>query len=625
MNPAPQKKQNSFLYLIIIALVISAGFLLWSRNAEISTKVSLNTVIQEAKDGKIEAINVVKNQLDITRTDGSKEYAYKEGSQDLYDLLDKGGVSKDQVAQMKIEVTPTESSDFWLNLIMSAFPIILIVAVLAYMMKQAQSSNNQAMSFSKSKAKLYDKEKGKTTFEDVAGAEEAKQELVEIVDFLKNPGKYLEIGAKIPKGVLLVGSPGTGKTLLARAVAGEAGVPFFSISGSEFVEMFVGVGASRVRDLFKKAARNAPCIIFIDEIDAVGRHRGAGVGGGHDEREQTLNQILTEMDGFEKDTNIIVMAATNRPDILDPALLRPGRFDRRVVVDLPDLSDRIAILKVHGRNKPLSDNVDLEKIAKHTPGFSGADLENLMNEAAILAARHNRKTIVMDDLEKSIEKVLMGPERKSRVLNEKEKKITAFHEVGHAIVGHLTENCDPVQKISIVSRGMALGVTWFVPDEDKHLYARAKFIDEMASLLGGYCAEEVFFGDVTTGASNDLEKATNIARRMVTEYGMSDLGQVIYGEKNHEVFIGRDLGHTKNYSESMAQKIDEAVKKYVDEAYKRAKETITKNKKTMEKIAAELIEKETLSRDEFLAHFDSPEKELEKEQKKDAEKKGKVA
>ncbi len=597
------KKQNSFLYLIIIALIVSAGFLLWSKSDEVITKVNLNTVIQQAKKGEIETISVVKNRLEVVRTDGSKEFAFKEGDSNVYELLERGGVSKEQVDQMNIEVVPTESGDFWVNLFMSAFPIILIVGVLAYMMRQAQSSNNQALSFGKSRAKVYDKEKGKTTFADVAGAEEAKQELVEIVDFLKNPQKYLEIGAKIPKGVLLIGSPGTGKTLLARAVAGEAGVPFFSISGSEFVEMFVGVGASRVRDLFKKAARNAPCIIFIDEIDAVGRHRGAGLGGGHDEREQTLNQILTEMDGFEKDTNVIVMAATNRPDILDPALLRPGRFDRRVVVDLPDLNDRTAILKVHGRNKPLDKDADLQKIAKHTPGFSGADLENLMNEAAILAARHNRKIVTLDDLEKSIEKVLMGPERKSRVLNEKETKITAFHEVGHAVVGHLTENCDPVQKISIISRGMALGVTWFVPDEDKHLYSKAKFEDEMASLLGGYCAEEVFFGDITTGASNDLQKATGIARRMVTEYGMSELGQVIFGEKSHEVFIGRDLGHTKNYSETMATAIDQEVKKFIEKAYKRAKDTITKNKALMTKIAEELLKKESLQRDEFLKFF----------------------
>ena len=599
----PQKRQNSFLYLIIIALVVSAGFLMWSKTETPMTKIGINTMIEEAKKGEIDSINVVKGRLDITRTDGTKEYAYKDGDASVMDVLEKAGMTKEDIAKIGIEVIPTDSGDFWLNIFMSAFPILLIVGVLAYMMKQAQGSNNQAMSFGKSRAKLYDKEKSKTTFEDVAGAQEAKQELVEIVDFLKNPAKYLEIGAKIPKGVLLVGQPGTGKTLLARAVAGEADVPFFSISGSEFVEMFVGVGASRVRDLFKKAARNAPCIIFIDEIDAVGRHRGAGMGGGHDEREQTLNQILTEMDGFEKDTNVIVMAATNRPDILDPALLRPGRFDRRVVVDIPDLQDRIKILAVHGRNKPLEDDVNLEKIAKHTPGFSGADLENLMNEAAILAARNARKKVQMDDLEKSIEKVVMGPERKSRVLNDKEKKITAYHEVGHAVVGHMTEHCDPVQKVSIISRGMALGVTWFVPDEDKHLYSKAKFEDEMASLLGGYCAEEVFFGDVTTGASNDLEKATGIARRMVTEYGMSDMGQVIYGEKNHEVFIGRDLGHTKNYSEERASQIDKFITEYINTAYRRAKDTITKHKDIMKQIAEELLEKESLSREDFIKFF----------------------
>ncbi len=374
------------------------------------------------------------------------------------------------------------------------------------------------MSFGKSKARLSNKEKNKTTFDDVAGSEESKTELVEVVDFLKNPDKYTKIGAKIPKGVLLVGPPGTGKTLLARAVAGEADVPFFNISGSEFVEMFVGVGASRVRDLFRKAKKNSPCIVFIDEIDAVGRQRGAGLGGGHDEREQTLNQILTEMDGFETGTNVIVMAATNRPDVLDPALLRPGRFDRRVTVDLPDIKDRIDILKVHSRNKPLAKDIDLERIARHTPGFSGADGENLLNEAAILACRHSKKIIKQPDLEHSIEKVLMGPERKSRVLSKQEKKITAYHEVGHALVGHLLPNCDPVHKISIISRGRALGVTWFLPEEDKHLYSKSKFEDELCSLLGGYVAEKLTFGEMTTGASNDLERATNIARNMVTQY-----------------------------------------------------------------------------------------------------------
>jgi len=408
------------------------------------------------------------------------------------------------------------------------------------------------------------------------------------------------MGAKIPKGVILVGAPGTGKTLLARAVAGEAKVPFFNISGSEFVEMFVGVGASRTRDLFKKAKRNAPCIIFIDEIDAVGRHRGAGMGGGHDEREQTLNQILTEMDGFEQDTNVIVLAATNRPDVLDPALLRPGRFDRRVVIDIPSINDREAILKIHTRNKPLAKNANLNKIARQTPGFSGADIENLANEAAILAAKNNKKSVSQKDLEQSIEKVIMGPERKSRVLSKKEKELTAYHETGHAIVGHTLPECDPVHKISIISRGMALGVTWFLPEEDKHLYSKTKFENELASLLGGYAAEMMIFGEVSTGPSNDLKRATEMARKMVTKYGMSGLGPTIFGDENNEVFLGKDFGHVKNYSEGVAAKIDETVKAIVEKALQTAMIILKKNEKRLHEIAKDLIKKETITRTEFL-------------------------
>ncbi|MDP2625052.1 MAG: ATP-dependent zinc metalloprotease FtsH, partial [Candidatus Peregrinibacteria bacterium] len=438
-------------------------------------------------------------------------------------------------------------------------------------------------------------------FKDVAGAEEAKNELEEIVDFLKKPKKYTSMGAKIPRGVILIGPPGCGKTLLARAVAGEADVPFFNISGSEFVEMFVGVGASRVRDLFKRAKRNAPCIVFIDEIDAVGRQRGAGMGGGHDEREQTLNQILTEMDGFEQETNVIVMAATNRPDVLDPALLRPGRFDRRVIVDRPDLKAREAILKVHARNKPLAKTVELNKIAQQTPGFSGADLENLLNEAAILAAKQAKKSISMKDLEESIEKVVMGPERKSRAMSPEEKKITAYHEVGHALSGHFSPGCDPVYKISIISRGMALGATWFVPAEDTHLNSRSKFQDEMASLMGGYVAEEMIFGEMTTGASNDLDKASTIARKLVNEYGMSTLGPIIYGEPNHEVFLGRDFGRVQNYSEKIAAQIDAEVETILGNAYVNSKKILEKHSKLLHEIAAELMKKETLTQKEFLA------------------------
>jgi cell division protease FtsH len=592
---------NSFIYLVIIALIISAVFLIFNPGGGDSKKVTLDQFVQEAKSGEVAKIEVSNNRIDVTLIDDSKQYTFKEPGDTIGDLLKD--VPETIRKDISTEVVPTDGQDFWMNLLISLVPFLLIVGFFIFMMRSAQNSTNQAMSFGKSRARLYDKEKQQTNFKDVAGAEEAKEELIEIVDFLKNPGKYTNMGAKIPKGVLLVGAPGTGKTLLARAVAGEANVPFFNISGSEFVEMFVGVGASRVRDLFRKAKRNAPCIVFIDEIDAVGRQRGAGLGGGNDEREQTLNQILTEMDGFERDTNIIVMSATNRPDVLDPALLRPGRFDRRIMVDVPDINDREAILRVHVRNKNLTKEVDLRKIAAHTPGFTGADLENLLNEAAILAARHDKKSINQEDLEKSIEKVMMGPERKSRVLSKKEKEITAYHEVGHAVMGHLLPNCEPVHKISIISRGMALGVTWFLPEEDIHLYTKSKFEDEMCSLLGGYVSEQIFFGELTTGASNDLEKATNIARRMVTEYGMSPLGPVIYGEKNREVFLGRDFGHVRNYSEDVASSIDREIKAFVDRAYRRTSELVGQNKEIIAKIAKELMDKEILNRKEFLHFF----------------------
>jgi cell division protease FtsH len=594
----PQNKpRNSFFYLIMAALIITAVVIIFNPGDGTTKKVSMNTFIEQVKNAEVKSIEVKNERINITLVDDTKEFAFKEKGETLREILQ--GVPND----IDTQIVSTEGEELWYSLLMSIIPFLLIIGFFVFMMKQAQSSNNQAMSFGKSKARLTDKEKNKTTFKDVAGAKEAKEELIEIVDFLKTPAKYTQMGAKIPKGVLLVGGPGTGKTLLARAVAGEANVPFFNISGSEFVEMFVGVGASRVRDLFKKAKRNAPAIIFIDEIDAVGRQRGTGLGGGHDEREQTLNQILTEMDGFEKDTNVIVMAATNRPDVLDPALMRPGRFDRRIVVDMPDLEDREAILEVHSKGKPLTKLVDLKNIARQTSGFSGADLENLMNEAAILAARRAKKTISMKELQESIEKVMMGPERKSRVLSPHEKEITAYHESGHAMVGHMLPNCDPVHKISIISRGMALGITWFLPEEDKHLYARSKFADELVSLLGGYCAEELVFGEMTTGASNDLERATNIARNMVTQYGMSELGPVIYGERNHEVFIGRDLGHVKNYSEEMAKKIDAQINNFIDIAYKRAKEILSKNRVLLDKIAKNLIAKETLTGEEFASFF----------------------
>lgn len=596
-----QRPKNSLLYLIVIALIITALYLAFNPDQGSTEKISINTFVEQARNEEIKSIAVKNERIDIELIDGSKEYAFKERGETLREILID--VPIDIRNKIDTEIVSTESEELWTNILISIVPFLLIIGFFVFMMRSAQNSNNQAMSFGKSRARLHDKEKNKTTFDDVAGAEEAKEELKEIVDFLKKPGKYTQMGAKIPKGVILVGGPGTGKTLLARAVAGEANVPFFNISGSEFVEMFVGVGASRVRDLFKKAKRNAPAIVFIDEIDAVGRQRGAGLGGGHDEREQTLNQILTEMDGFEKDTNIIVMAATNRPDVLDPALLRPGRFDRRIVVDMPDIKDREAILKVHSRGKPIAKTVDFERLARQTSGFSGADLENLMNEGAILAAKRDKKSIGMIELQESIEKVMMGPERKSRVLSKQEKEITAYHETGHALIGHLLPNCDPVHKISIISRGMALGVTWFLPEEDKHLYPRSKFEDEMVSLLGGYVTEELVFGEMTTGASNDLERATQIARKMVTQYGMSKLGPVIFGEKNQEVFLGRDFGHVRNYSEEIASKIDEEIEKMINTAYTRAKDIVSKHRKLLDKIAHDLLKKESLSADEFQVHF----------------------
>lgn len=600
--PTPGRK-NSFLYVVIAALFIAAFLMISNAGQPTSQEITLNNFVEKVQAGNIHKIIVVDNKVEIELVDGSKNHVFKEPGSSVYDLLEKSGVKSSTISTLPVTIQDTESGRFWTDLLIGLVPFLLIIAFFVFMMRSAQSSNNQAMSFGRSKAKLYDKGKQKTLFEDVAGCEEAKEELVEVVDFLKNPQKYRSMGAKIPKGVMLVGAPGTGKTLMARAVAGEAGVPFFSISGSEFVEMFVGVGASRVRDLFTKAKRNAPCIVFIDEIDAVGRHRGAGLGGGHDEREQTLNQILTEMDGFETGTNVIVIAATNRPDILDPALLRPGRFDRRVVVDMPDLKAREQILQVHARNKPLAKDADLAKIAKSTPGFTGADIENLMNEAAILSAKKDKKKVGMHELEMSIEKVLMGPERKSRVLNKQEKKITAYHEVGHAVVGHMLPGCDPVHKISVISRGMALGVTWFMPEEDKHLNSRSKFEDELCSLLGGYTAEQVFFGEMTTGASNDLQRATKIARNMVTKYGMSDLGPIIYGDQNEEVFLGKDFGHVKNYSEESAAKIDELIKKSLDKAHKRTRDIIEKHKDLIAQIAEDLITQETLSSEEFQKYF----------------------
>ena len=493
------------------------------------------------------------------------------------------------------------------TLLVNFLPLIIFGAILIFMLRQAQGSNSQAMSFGKSRARMFSGNRPTVTFVDVAGVEEAKEELNEIVEFLKYPEKFAALGARIPRGVLLVGPPGTGKTLLAKAVAGEAGVPFFSISGSEFVEMFVGVGASRVRDLFDQAKRNAPCIVFVDEIDAVGRHRGAGLGGSHDEREQTLNQILVEMDGFDTSTNVIVVAATNRPDILDPALLRPGRFDRHVVLDRPDIKGRKAILEVHVKGKPLDKDVDLSVLAKQTPGFSGADLANLVNEAAILTARANKKRIFMDEFNEAVDRVIAGPERKSRVISPREKEIIAYHEAGHALVAHLLPNADRVYKITIVSRGMAGGFTRLLPEEDRHLGTRTQFQDMLAATLAGHVAEELVLGEMTTGPQNDIEQATKVARQMVTQWGMSErLGPRTFGRKEELVFLGREISEQRNYSEKVAEEIDDEVRRIIDHAYHVAKKILTENRAKLDQIARKLIEVETIEGDDLMALFNAP-------------------
>jgi cell division protease FtsH len=489
-----------------------------------------------------------------------------------------------------------------LTLLWQILPFAVLIVIVILFLRQAQSGGSQALSFGRSRAKLLNENRPKVTFADVAGVEEAKEELGEVVEFLKFPKKFQALGARIPKGVLLLGPPGSGKTLLARAIAGEAGVPFFSISGSDFVEMFVGVGASRVRDLFEQAKKSAPCIVFIDEIDAVGRQRGAGLGGGHDEREQTLNQLLVEMDGFDQNTGVILIAATNRPDVLDPALLRPGRFDRQIVVDRADVRGRQAILAVHAKNKPLSKEVLLETLAKRTPGFSGADLENLLNEAALLAARRNKSVIDMSDCEEAIDRVVAGPERKSLVMTQKEKENTAFHESGHAIVGGLTPHADPVHKVTIIPRGMALGITWSLPAEDRHSRTKNELLSDITTALAGRISEEIKFGDVTTGASNDFQRATELARRMVTQYGMSDaLGPIQYGRGTHQVFLGRDIGEDRNYSEEIASKIDAEVRRLIDDCYGRAKTLLMDNWDKVERMVASLLEHETVDTDEVLA------------------------
>ncbi len=577
------------IFYIIVAVVI--GLVIWSLLAPSTSKpqqVAISQIALDVGSGKVDKIAVDADQVTATLKSGDQEQAYKESGQGLKDY----GITADKVA---IDVKNPDTGSIWPTLLSVVLPFLLIGGFLYFMFRQAQGGNMRAMSFGQSRARLFAPGAKRTTFADVAGLEEPKRELYEVVEFLKSPIRFRNLGAEIPKGVLLVGPPGCGKTLLAKAVAGEAGVPFFSISASEFVEMFVGVGAARVRDLFLKAKRNSPAILFIDELDAIGRQRGSGLGGSHDEREQTLNQILVEMDGFETDTRVIVMAATNRPDVLDPALLRPGRFDRRVVIDTPDLKEREAILKIHSHGKPLSKDIDFSKIARSTAGLSGADLRNIVNEAAILAARENQKSINQNNLNLAIEKVILGPERKSHLLSSKEKEISAYHESGHAIIGVKLPECDPVHKVSVVSRGMALGYTWSLPTEDRKLYSKTKFQSDIAQLLGGFVSEKLTYGQVTTGAQNDLRRATNIARDMVTIYGMSEaLGPVVLGEKEEMIFLGREFSEQRNYSEIKAAQIDSEVKKIIDEAQKLATEVLKKQKGLLKKLAEKLIKEETV-------------------------------
>ncbi len=590
------KTGGMYRALIFVVMLVGAIALFWilaEAGKDKPTEIALSDVITMSQNNEIEKIVVDNETLLITTTDGTEFKAFKESNANIYDIK---GLNLEGVV---VEVKGTSGFN-WGGLLINFLPLLLFGGLLFFLFRSARGANSQAMSFGRSKARLFPANRPTVTFDDVAGVEEAKQELHEVVDFLKSREKFQSLGARIPKGVLLVGPPGTGKTLLARAIAGEANVPFFSISGSEFVEMFVGVGASRVRDLFDQAKRNAPCIIFIDEIDAVGRHRGAGLGGSHDEREQTLNQILVEMDGFDTNTSVIVLAATNRPDILDPALLRPGRFDRRVILDRPDIQGRGAILKVHTNGKPLDEQVNLEVLAKQTAGFSGADLANLVNEAAILAARRGKKNIEMQEFEESIDRVIAGPERKSRRISPKEKEVTAYHEAGHALVARMLPNADPVHKISIVARGMMGGYTRLLPTEDRYLLTRSQFKDTLATLLAGHTAEQLIFNEMTTGSQNDIEQATKLARKMVTDYGMSDkLGPRTFGHKEELVFLGREISEQRDYSERVAKQIDDEVHSLIQQAYEVAQKTLTENKPRLVSIAERLITQETLEGEEL--------------------------
>lgn len=609
MNP---RNQSFVVTLLLIIAAVAMVVMAVQRDAGSQESLTINEIARDIKAGKVARVVIEDNDnLRVIYTDGDAEgvESYKETDSTLVEQLLALGVTPEQLSaeNVTIEVKPPSQ---WAGILGGALyilPVLFMAGVLWFIFRQAQGSNNAAMSFGKSRARMFSGEHPTVTFQDVAGVEESKQELAEVVEFLKEPQKFIQLGARIPKGVLLVGPPGTGKTLLAKAVSGEAGVPFFSISGSEFVEMFVGVGASRVRDLFDQAKRHSPCIVFVDEIDAVGRQRGAGLGGSHDEREQTLNQMLVEMDGFDTDTNVIIIAATNRPDILDPALLRPGRFDRRVTLDRPDMKGREAILKVHVKGKPLEPSVDLASLARGTPGFVGADLENLVNEAAILAARRNKKSIGQPELEEAIERVVMGPERKSRLISDEEKRIIAYHEAGHAVVMNAIPEADPVQKITIVGRGQAGGLTWYRPEDDRILTSRKKMVASLAGLLGGRVAEELVFDDITSGASNDIERVTQVARMMVTRMGMSsEMGLMTYGQKEELIFLGREISEQRDYSEAIAEKIDAEVRRLVDDSYKLTKRILTKYRDRLDAVAEKLLEVETLTREEFEAIFPPP-------------------
>ncbi|MDD3800873.1 MAG: ATP-dependent zinc metalloprotease FtsH [Desulfuromonas thiophila] len=583
--------KNIALWLVI-SLVMILLFNMMTQQEPQKEAISYTSFVTALDEGRVEEVVIQGANIQGVYKDGTRFKTYTPSDPELIGELRGRGVV--------IEAKPEEDRSFWVTMLVSWGPILLLIAVWIFFMRQMQGGGGKAMNFGKSRARLLSDTQGMVTFRDVAGVDEAKEELEEIVAFLKDPKKFTRLGGRIPKGVLLVGSPGTGKTLLARAIAGEADVPFFTISGSDFVEMFVGVGASRVRDLFAQGKKNAPCIIFIDEIDAVGRHRGAGLGGGHDEREQTLNQLLVEMDGFESNEGVILIAATNRPDVLDPALLRPGRFDRQVVVPRPDIKGRTTILRVHARKVPVADSVDLEVVAKGTPGFSGADLANLINEAALLAARANKEQVDMGDLEAAKDKVLMGAERRSLVITEKEKRVTAYHEAGHALVALKTPGADPVHKVSIIPRGRALGVTMYLPTEEKYSQNREELVAAICALLGGRVAEEICIGTVTTGASNDIERVTNLARKMVCEWGMSDaLGTLAFGEKEGEVFLGKDMGHVKNYSEATAQSIDAEIQKIVRQAYETTRTILQTHRPVLERMAQELLERETIDAEDI--------------------------